>query len=591
VSRTTHDSFLGFAAPLLLLILPGRLEPQAQPAPACYEGQIGSGPRLRRVIFAADRSGSTGSAGTLYFYGRPTQPIPVSFAPTSSRVLRAASPDGAARVEWKPDSTPNEARLVMRRGRDTVSALLRGADAPAGLDWVIGDWTGMVGNGFATRLGVHVEAGPCGLLVGALDSPDQGQNGLPLTAARISADSVRFEAQYLDLSIAIARRPGDQGEAVMVQRGVTSSIVLRRGTRVTDARRSQEPVRPFPYEEREVRYASHASGIRLAGTLTLPRTPGKHPAILLISGSGAQDRDETVAGHRPFLILADHFTRRGYAVLRVDDRGAGQSTGNILAAGLEDLAADVQAGLDYLRTVPEVDAGRIGLMGHSEGGFVAPLVAAADPAIAFVGLLAGPVAPGRELLVAQRAAIGRAAGEDEAHRRVDSLFIASIFAVFDTRPTDESLGGRVTSAIAAWQAGLPAAHRSIGAAILSGRTPAQDSASLALWQSRWFKSIYHHDPRPVLERLRVPVVAVFGELDLQVPPAQSAPELERAFAGSRSGLLTLVRLPGVNHMLQPARTGRIEEYAAIEQTLAPQVLAALDQWLARVAPVPSPAPH
>jgi pimeloyl-ACP methyl ester carboxylesterase len=262
----------------------------------------------------------------------------------------------------------------------------------------------------------------------------------------------------------------------------------------------------------------------------------------------------------------------------------------VLAAGLEDLAADVQAGLDYLRTVPEVDPDRIGLMGHSEGGLVAPLVAAVDPAIAFIGLLAGPAARGRELLTAQRAALGRAEGENDLLRHVDSLLIEGVFAVLDTRPGDERLGDRVDSAITAWQAGLPAALRPIADSILFARTPSQDSASLALWQTRWFKSIYHHDPRPLLERLRVPVFAVYGELDLQVPPAQSAPELERAFTGSRSGLLTLVRFPGVNHMLQPARTGRIEEYVTLEQTLAPEVLAALEQWLARVVPVPLPSP-
>ena len=587
MSPALYELLLALSAPLLLTAPTGSLVAQAGRV-ACYEGEIGDGARLRRVIFEADRSGSTAHAGTLYFYGRPTQPIPMSFVSAASSVTRATGPDGVTSIEWNPGSS-DPARLAMLRGRDTVTTVLRVTHAPTGLTWVTGDWTGMVGDGFATRLGVHVEAGPCGILIGALDSPDQGQNGLPLTAIRISPDSIRFEAQYLDLSITTARRPGEQREAVMVQRGTSSSIVLRRGARVTEARRSQEPVRPFPYDEREVRYASRASGIQLAGTLTLPRMPGRHPAIVLISGSGAQDRDETVAGHRPFLVLADHLTRRGYAVLRVDDRGAGQSTGNVLAAGLEDLAADVQAGVDYLRTVPEVDPDRIGLMGHSEGGFVAPLVAAADPAVAFVGLLAGPAAPGRELLLAQRAAIGRAAGEEDAHRRIDSLLLASIFAVLDTRPDDERLEGRVDSAITAWQSGLPPALRPIADSILSARTPAQDSASLALWKSRWFKSIYHHDPRPVLGRLRVPVVAVFGEHDVQVPSAQSASELERAFAGPRSGLLTLVHLPAVNHMLQPARTGRMEEYATIERTLAPEVLAALDRWLARVAPVPSRA--
>ena len=559
---------------------------QSRPA-ACYEGEIGAGARVRRVIFEPHRSGSPANTGTLYFYGRPTQVIPMSIAPAASGVARATGPDGVTSVEWSPDSS-EPARLAMLRGRDTVTTVLRVTHAPTGLTWAMGDWTGMVGDVLTTRLGVHVEAGPCGILIGALDSPDQGQNGLPLTAVRISPDSVRFEARYLDLSITTARRPGEQREAVMVQRSTSSSIVLRRGLRVTEARRSQEPVRPFPYEEREVRYASRASGIQLAGTLTLPRMPGRHPAILLISGSGAQDRDETVAGHRPFLVLADRFTRHGYAVLRVDDRGAGKSTGNVLAAGLEDLAADVHAGLDYLRTVPEVDPDRIGLMGHSEGGFVAPLVAVQDSAVAFVGLMAGPAARGRDLLTAQRAALRRAGGEDEEHRRLDSLLLETIFTVLDARPADETLEQRVSSAISAWRSGLRDADRPAAEAILSGRTPAQDSASLALWQSRWFKSIYHHDPGPLLGRLRVPVLAVYGELDLQVPPVQSAAELARAFAGSRSGLLTLVRLPGVNHMLQPAKTGRMEEYATIEQTLAPEVLAALDQWLARVAPVPLP---
>lgn len=546
----------------------------------CYEGTVGAGPRERRIVLSVSPAGE----GQLRVFGRPTQSIPLMFSLDSAGYRRALAPDGVTGARVRSDG---EAHVALLRSRDTVQATLRlAAPVPAG-DWMLGDWTGTVGEGFATRLGIHVERGPCGLLVGVLDSPDQGQNGLPLTGVRVWADSAAFEASYLDLRVAMVRGLGNERAAVMRQRGSVSGFVLRRGARVTEARRPQDPVRPFPYSEREVRYAGGAPGIRLAGTLTLPAGVGPHPAVILISGSGAQDRDETVAGHRPFLIVADHLTRRGYAVLRMDDRGAGQSSGNPLLAGLDDLAWDVQVGLTYLRSTPEIDGSRIGLLGHSEGAYVAQKVSALDAGIAFMVLLAGPTVRGRDVLTAQRSALALAAGDPAPVREVDSLFIDRIFAVLDTRPRDSALAGEVDLAIAGWKAALDAPRRVIADSLLAGRTAAQDSASIALWQSPWFQSLYRFDPQPILAGLRIPVLSIAGELDRQVPTSQSAPALERAFAG-RSHLLTMVRLPGVNHMLQPAVTGRIEEYATIDQTFAPGVLEGLASWLARVAPVASP---
>jgi hypothetical protein len=182
VSRSS-PRFLALTAPFLFAVLPGALEPQSPPRALCYEGEIGAGTRVRRVIYAAEQSGSSATSGTLYFYGRPTQLLPMSYAPTSSRAVRAVGRDGVTSIEWSPDSS-NVARLAMLRGRDTVATVLRATSPPTGLNWAIGDWTGMVGDGFATRLGIHVEAGPCGLLVGVLDSPDQGQNGLPPFGSR-----------------------------------------------------------------------------------------------------------------------------------------------------------------------------------------------------------------------------------------------------------------------------------------------------------------------------------------------------------------------------------------------------------------------
>jgi pimeloyl-ACP methyl ester carboxylesterase len=495
--------------------------------------------------------------------------------------VQAVAADGVTRFE-SVGNTLETARLTMRRGSDTLVTVLRRALPIADVASAIGDWSGVVGQGFATRLGIHIERGPCGLLVGVLDSPDQGQTGLPFTGVHVSADSIAIEAEYLELRVSLPRNGGDERTAVMAQRDAPTRVTLRRGVRVTESRRSQDPIAPFPYDEREARYASHAEGIRLTGTLTLPRSPGRHPAVIFISGSGAQDRNETVAGHRPFLVLADFLTRRGFAVLRVDDRGAGGSNGNVLDASIDDLAQDVRGGIDYLRAVSEVDPARIGVLGHSEGGYVAQLVAASDPSIAFVLLLAAPTVRGREVLTAQRAALARAAGDPPVERLVDSLLIDRIFAVIEMRPVDADLSRLVDSTITRWAASLSAEQRSVARKMMARRSARADSESVALWQSAWFKSLFHHDPRPQLERLDMPVFAAYGELDLQVPASQSAPALERAFAGARRDRLTVVRLPRVNHLLQTATTGRIEEYAEIGETIAAGVFDALDRWIGRL---------
>ena len=364
---------------------------------------------------------------------------------------------------------------------------------------------------------------------------------------------------------------------------------LDRGSWETVVRRPQEPRPPYPYEERAAQYDSGSPGIRLAGTLTVPRGPGPHPALVLVSGSGAQDRDERVAGHRPFLVLADYLTRRGYAVLRVDDRGVGGSGGDVLRAGLYDGANDVSAGVEWLRGQPGIDPERVGVLGHSEGGYVAPMVAARDARVGFVVLLGAPATRGRDLFLAQRSALSVAAGDPEDARLLDLELLERIFEVLDSRPPDAELETRVEAAVTSWLASLPEPRRAAAQAVLAARTPEQDAASVELWRTTWFQSLYHHDPLPSLAGTRVPVLAVYGELDLQVPPGLNAPALQAALGAGGDRLLTLVRLPGVNHMMQRAKTGRIEEYAEIEETIAPDVLQAIGEFLARVAPPANPS--
>jgi pimeloyl-ACP methyl ester carboxylesterase len=418
-----------------------------------------------------------------------------------------------------------------------------------------------------------------------MDSPDQGQTGLPLTSVQVKEDTLVLEAAYMNLRIALPLSGGDERRAVMEQNGVRSEIVMRRGTSESALRRPQEPRGPLPYLQREVVFQSRAQGIRLGGTLTLPTGPGPHPAVVFISGSGAQDRDETVAGHQPFLVLGDHLTRLGYAVLRTDDRGVGASTGNVLHSDISDIADDVRAGIDYLRGVPEIDAGRIGLLGHSEGGYVAPIVAASDDRVAFVLLLGAPALGGRELMLAQRAALTRASGVSPEHVRLDSMMIAEIFAVLAERPPDDRIGATVDSALSAWLLMLGEEERSHVSSQLSARTAAADSQSVGLWRSSWFKGLFHYDPADDLQKMTVPVFALIGELDLQVPAAQNAERFRALYRGPRQQLLSLNTPSGINHMLQPASTGSMEEYMAIEVTIAPVVLQLMEEWLGRIVPL------
>jgi fermentation-respiration switch protein FrsA (DUF1100 family) len=545
-------------------------------APTCYEGTIGTGARLRRVILetAVDST-------VLHLYSRPPRQVSLtaSAPPAEGRQL-LQSRDGSTSVTVAPSGVS----LTSMTARDTARAELVAAPQTSDVSWVFGEWVTAIGPGGVIRLVMRLTGGPCGYIVGAFDSPDQGQTDLPITSARVAGDSAVVEAGYMGLRIALPIGGGDSRPGVLIHNGVTYEVTFRRGG-AAKLDRPQEPKRPFPYEEHEVRYASRAPGLRVAGTLTIPSGGGPHPAIVLISGSGAQDRDETIAGHRPFLVLADHLTRRGYAVLRADDRGAAGTPGAPIQTGLDGVAEDVRGAIDFLRSRPDIDRSRIGLLGHSEGAYVAPIVAASDSSIAFLLLLGGPSAPGRDVFTAQRTKLARANGDSEAKIRVDSLLLASIFSVIDRRPDDDRLSALVDSALAERIATLPDIERRIAERQLTDRTAAQDTASLALWKSRWFKSLYQHDPAPFLLRVRAPIFALIGELDLQVPVDQNVARFEALFVGPRRSQLTLIRMPGINHMLQRAKTGQMKEYMEISETIAPDVLQSIDQWLARVVPV------
>ncbi|NQE63797.1 S9 family peptidase [Caulobacter sp. RHG1] len=439
-----------------------------------------------------------------------------------------------------------------------VAALLAPAVALAQAGPIAGDWSGVL-DAPSGKLPLMFHIKPDGSAT--LDSLAQKAMGLPARATFTNGKA------RLELTIAAASFEGTlsaDGKTLQGQwrqgGGDAPLVMTRTAATAIEVERPQTPKPPFPYRAQDVTYANPASGLVMAGTLTLPPGQGPFPAVLLITGSGAQDRDETIFGHKPFLLLADALTRRGVAVLRVDDRGVGGSAPFAANATLDDQVSDVAAGLAWLRARPEIDKARVGLLGHSEGGTLAIRAAAADPKVAFVTLLAAPGIRGGDLIVDQVGSILRAAGAPPA--TIASAQVSQreiIDVVISPREPEEALAA--LNAILD-RHGAPA--------------DAPQRQMLKTMLSAHYRSFARFDPRADLSRIRVPVLAVGGGKDTQAPAAEN---LEAIRAGLPVGAdLTTTQFPGLNHLFQTAGTGLIGEYAVIEETMAPAALSAIVDW-------------
>ncbi|MFZ1083075.1 MAG: alpha/beta fold hydrolase, partial [Candidatus Kryptoniota bacterium] len=274
-----------------------------------------------------------------------------------------------------------------------LSIIFSAAKAQTSADTsIVGSWQGtLVAGGAKLRIVFHVAKTDSGKLVSTLDSPDQGANGIPVSSTTVNVDSVTLTVASIGGSY-VGRISGDKSsiEGKWNQNGLSFDLPLNRTTTEVKFNRPQEPKPPFPYKSEEVSFENETTGMKYAGTLTLPDSGGPFPAVILITGSGAHNRNEEVFGHKPFLVIADYLTRRGIAVLRVDDRGIGGSTGKKSAVTSADHAKDVIAEIEFLKSRCDIDPNKIGLIGHSEGGIIAPLVASQSKDVAFIVMLAGP---------------------------------------------------------------------------------------------------------------------------------------------------------------------------------------------------------
>ncbi len=415
-------------------------------------------------------------------------------------------------------------------------------------------------------------------LVGTLDSPDQQAFGIPIDTIKLEDNAVTIELKRIQGTFSgTLAADAEQIDGTWSQMGRTFPLLMRRGEKVQPARRPQEPAAPYPYEEEQVAYENTEDDVRLAGTLTHPQGEGPFPAVLLISGSGPQDRNETLMGHKPFWVLADYLTRRGFAVLRVDDRGVGGSTGSVMQSTVDDFAQDALAGAAYLRS--RDDIGRIGFIGHSEGGMVASIAASNTSDVDFVVLIASPGVRIDALLIQQLRAIGAASGMSAPMLDFSASLQQDIFSIIRSTHDEAAATARIE---ALWAERKPQAQ-------IDKRNPA-DEASIARFDAGlnvqtkmvltpWFRDLLERDPAADLRRLHCPVLAIIGELDRQVPAEQNVPALEKALQVAQNPDVTIIKMPGLNHLMQTARTGSPAEYAMIEETFDPDALEAIGDWL------------
>lgn len=453
------------------------------------------------------------------------------------------------------------------QGADLPLEFRRGAiktPKPAKPSDIDGAWTGILDFGtLKLHIVFHILNTEDGLTATA-DSPDQGAKGMPVAVTRDGA-SLKLEmkgaAAVFDGKIAADLKSISDTFAQGPNNVALVLTPVMDGAAQLEHHRPQDPVKPYPYREEEVSYENKVQNVHLAGTLTVP--PGKGPfrAVVLITGSGPQDRDEALLGHRPFLVLSDYLTRKGIAVLRVDDRGVGKSTGVFATATTADFATDTEASLAYLKTRAEVDPLKLGLIGHSEGAVIAPMVAARNPDVSFIVMMAGTGVRGDEVLVEQSAALKEAMGASHAEAEKAGASERELLLLSEREKDDAVLEKRM---------------RELAGSQMSD---AQIAAQLKQVRSPWFQYFLQYDPATALSKITCPVLALNGEKDKQVIPSQNLPAIRKALAAAGNTHFEIVELPDLNHLFQTAKTGSPTEYSQIEETISPIALDKISSWI------------
>jgi hypothetical protein len=458
--------------------------------------------------------------------------------------------------------------LPLEFKRATAEVKAGAKPAPAKPSDIDGAWMGTLdAGGIKLRVVFHIKNTVDGLTA-TLDSLDQGMSGLPISSVTRDGASLKIEAKKISgtyegkIAADLASIDGTWSQG-----GGSLPLLLKRTTEKEQAelapKRPQVPVKPYPYREEEVTYQNKTQNVTLAATLTIPQGKGPFPGVVLITGSGPQDRDESLMGHKPFLILSDYLTRHGIAVLRADDRGTGKSTGVFSKATTADFATDTEAGIAYLKTRTEVHPHKIGLIGHSEGGVIAPMIAARNKDVAFIVMMAGTGVPGDQVLPAQSEAIEVSMGKTPEEAAKDAAKEKDMLKPVETEKDEAVLEKELKEKMA-------------------GDVP-EGAMGLQISQitSPWFRYFLTYDPTTALRKVTCPVLVLDGSLDKQVLPSQNLPVIRKALEEAGNKHFEIDELPGLNHLFQTAKTGSPTEYAQIEETMSPVALDKIATWIAK----------
>jgi pimeloyl-ACP methyl ester carboxylesterase len=441
-----------------------------------------------------------------------------------------------------------------------------------------GSWSGPVKVGSAElTLVINISTNDKDSLVVTFDSPDQGVTGIATSKVMVTADSLIIKSKALMASYHGAFEDNYSTlKGKWKQSGMTFPLDLNHSFEKYSLKRPQEPKPPYPYLEKEVIVNNEKANVELSGTLTLPENGGPFPAVILITGSGPQNRNEELMGHKPFLVLSDYLTRKGIAVLRCDDRGFGKSTGSFSSATTLDFATDVSAEIDFLKTQKEIDSTKIGLAGHSEGGLIGPIVASEREDVAFLVLLAGPGVTGDRILLAQSAILNKRAGFTEKELADDNLLRTKIYTIIRKNSDNDKAGAKIKAIIHSSNKKNPKGKG------LSQLDDQQIDLFIKQSTSSWFRLFLVLDPVNYLSKVHCPLLALNGSLDVQVPAKENLEAIEKALIFGGNSSYSIEEIPDLNHLFQHAKTGNVDEYSKIEETMSPEVLEKIATWINKI---------
>lgn len=408
-----------------------------------------------------------------------------------------------------------------------------------------------------------------------MDSPTQKAFGIPITTTNFQNSVLTFAIPAGKISYEGTFNKDNKIVGLFTQRGQNFPLSFdRQKTEKTALIRPQEPKKPYPYYSEDVTFENKKDGVSLAGTLTLPSKEGNFPVVVLITGSSPQNRDEEILGHKPFLVIADYLTRNGIGVLRYDDRGTAASKGNYATATTLDFSYDAEAAVTYLLSRKEVNKNKIGLMGHSEGGVIAPIVASRNKNVSFIVLLAGTGLRGDKLLLLQQELIAKDAGTKEEDIKKNKELNIKLFDAILNSTDDEQLKSDIAAIMKQNIKENP-----------NDKFPNEMNEEqyinfiISQYTDIWIKSFVKLDPSIYLEKVKCPVLAINGSKDLQVPSKENLEAIKNSLSKGKNKKVTIKELPNMNHLFQETKTGSINEYEKNEQTFSPIALTEILNWL------------